>query len=74
MRDRWSEAMKSITDLKRDTLRVVRTERELRLDRKAKDERNGGVLDAFDRMAAAPDCDCWSPNDHRPFCPSRDRR
>jgi hypothetical protein len=66
--------MKSITDLKRDTLRVVRTERELRLDRKAKDARDGAVLDAFDRMAAKYACECWTPEDHAGFCPARTKR
>ena len=45
--------VKTPEELKRETAELVRRERDERLDRKAKDKRNGLVLDAYDRLAAA---------------------
>lgn len=46
-----TRTVKSIDDLKRDTAALVRAEHERRLDREARDRRDGNILDAFDRLA-----------------------
>jgi hypothetical protein len=42
--------VKTPDELKSEAADLVRAEREARLDRKAKDARDGTILDAFDRM------------------------
>lgn len=42
--------MKTLDELRRQTDEIVRLERELRLDRKARAKRDGAILDAFDRL------------------------
>lgn len=44
--------MKTPDQLKRETKALLEAEREKRLDREARDRRDGPILDAFDRMQA----------------------
>lgn len=42
--------MKSPDDLKRETKALLESEREQRLDREARERRDGPILDAYDRL------------------------
>lgn len=60
--------MKTIDDLKRETAALIQGEHEKRLDRDAREKRDGPVLDAFDRIADGRSLvsDATPPRRHAP--------